>query len=146
MNKFSRRSKSKLSSCEYDMQLIMIEALRVSKIDFGISEGHRPLARQKKLFDEGLSKIDGVNKIGKHNFTPSMAVDIYAYVSGKASYSSNDLCYIAGVVDAVSQRLLEAKVIKHVVRWGGNWDADGVILKDQSFDDLCHFELIKINQ
>jgi len=26
--------------------------------------------------------------------------------------------------------------------WGGNWDADQVIIDDQNFNDLGHFEII----
>ena len=37
--------------------------------------------------------------------------------------------------------LWEKGLIDHVIRWGGNWDSDGVIIRDQGFDDLVHFEL-----
>jgi peptidoglycan L-alanyl-D-glutamate endopeptidase CwlK len=38
--------------------------------------------------------------------------------------------------------LVEGK-ISHAIRWGGDWDSDD-IFDDQNFDDLPHFELVKI--
>ncbi|GAF68680.1 unnamed protein product, partial [marine sediment metagenome] len=116
-------------------------------VDFGISEGHRSLERQKELYDQGKSKIDGINKKGKHNYSPSLAIDLYAYhpdieVRKKLAYDVPTLCIIAGVIISCADELKAKGDIKHSIRWGGNWDNDGVILYDQSFDDLPHFELV----
>jgi len=120
----------------------MNEAIKISDVDFGIAEGHRSLEKQLQYYNEGKSKLDGVNKKSKHNYTPSMAVDIYAYFNNKASWDNEHLSYLAGIIHAVSETLFEQKIITHKIRWGGNWDIDGVILTDQSFDDRPHFELI----
>ena len=145
---FGERSRKQLDTCHPDLVLIMEEALDRSKVDFGISEGHRSIERQKQLFNEGKSKIDGVTKRGKHNELPSMACDIYAYhpdldTRRKLVYDKSHLAYIAGVVDSEARRLLEEDYTTHMIRWGGNWDGDGVIDFDQSFDDFPHFELYK---
>lgn len=139
--KFGKRSLEKLTTCHQDIQDILRAALRVSNIDFGVSEGHRPIELQRKYFAEGKSQCDGVKTLSKHNATPSNAVDIYAWANGKANWDKENLCYIAGVINAVSEILCEGKAVSSEIRWGGNWDGDGVILKDQSFDDLPHFEL-----
>lgn len=123
-------------------------AISRSRIDYGISEGHRSLERQKLLFDQGRSKIDGISKKGKHNFEPSLATDIYVYhpdleTRQKLAYDPGSLCYIAGLIISCADELLGKGEINHTIRWGGNWDKDGVILKDQSFDDLPHFELVE---
>lgn len=122
-------------------------AITRSRIDFGISEGHRSLERQKQLFDEGKSKIDGIERKGKHNHDPSEAVDIFVYhpdpeLRQELAYDTGSLCYIAGVVNSCAEELIEKEEITHSIRWGGNWDKDGVILKDQNFNDLPHFEII----
>lgn len=135
MYSFSNTSKDRLSTCHEDLQKIFEVAISLSPVDFGISEGHRSLERQKQLFDEGKSKIDGISKKGKHNYTPSKAVDVYAWVNGKASWDKSHLCVIAGVVMAVAANYS----IK--LRWGGNWDMDGEVISDQTFQDLPHFEL-----
>ena len=146
MYNFGTRSKEKLETCHVDLQKIMELVISRSKVDFGISEGHRTTGRQKQLFDEGKSKIDGINKLGKHNLNPSEAVDIYAYHSDletrrKIAYDKAHLSYIAGLVDSCAIELLNKGDITHAIRWGANWDSDGVIDYDQSFDDFPHFEL-----
>ena len=143
MNKLSKTSKERLGTCHPDLILIIETAITISNIDFGVAEGYWPLSLQKKYFDEGKSKIDGINKKGKHNVVPSMAVDIYAYFNGKAQWDKESLSYISGVIHAVTEMLLKEDKISHRIRWGGNWDMDGVILIDQSFDDRPHYELIK---
>jgi peptidoglycan L-alanyl-D-glutamate endopeptidase CwlK len=142
MPKFGRSSKEKLATCHDDLQLIMQEAVSVSDVDFGISEGFRTIELQQKYFNEGRSKIDGVNKKGKHNYSPSLASDIYAYVDGKANYEEEHLSYLAGLIHGVSEMLLKQGKISHRVRWGGNWDMDGTIILDQTFQDRPHFELV----
>lgn len=144
--RFGKSSKTKLETCHEDLQTVLQLAISRSRIDFGISEGHRSLERQKQLFDEGRSKIDGIEKKGKHNYDPSLAADIYIYhadpdTRSKLLYDKASLSYIAGVVISCAGELLEKREINHNIRWGGNWDKDGVILQDQSFDDLPHFEL-----
>jgi peptidoglycan L-alanyl-D-glutamate endopeptidase CwlK len=139
---FGKTSTERLDSCHHEIQLIMRAALEVSQIDFGIAEGYRTVERQKELFDQKLSKIDGINQRGKHNYKSSCAADIYAYVNGKASWSEKDLCYLGGLITGVANRLKKEGKISSNIRWGGNWDGDGVIVTDQGFIDLPHFELV----
>lgn len=141
-HKFGNTSRQRLSTCHADLQLIMNTAISISNLDFGIAEGHRSIEDQQKYFREGKSKIDGINKKGKHNYSPSLAADIYAYVYGKASWNNEDLNYLAGIIHAVAEMLFSQGKVSHKIRWGGNWDMDGEILIDQSFDDRPHFELV----
>lgn len=140
---FGNRSKSRLATCHKDLQLIAEEALKVSEVDFGVSEGHRSLEKQMEYYNSGKSKVDGVKIKGKHNYQPSLAFDIYAYISGKPklAYSQTYLAYLGGVITSVAKRLLNEGRITHRVRWGFNWDMDGEIGTDQRFQDLPHFEL-----
>ena len=145
---FGKKSKEKLDTSHEDLQKIMTLAISKSKIDFGISEGFRTLERQNDLYEQGKSKIDGINKMGKHNVNPSEAVDIYIYhpdpdTRREIIYNTDHLSYIAGVVDASANELFDKGEIKHLIRWGANWDSDGVIALDHSFDDYPHFEIIK---
>lgn len=145
---FGNTSKKRLNTCHDDLQKILELAIKRTLVDFGIAEGHRPIARQQSLYQQGKSKIDGINKKGKHNYDPSEAADIYAYhpdlaTRRKIAYDLGSLCYIAGVIQSCAQELYDAGEVDYLVRWGGNWDKDGVILYDQSFDDLVHFEIYK---
>lgn len=147
MYKLGKGSLKKLESVHHDLVKIIKLAITRTPVDFGISEGHRTLERQKELYDQGKSKIDGINKKGKHNYSPSLAIDLYAYhpdieVRKKLAYDVPTLCLIAGVIISCADELKAKGDIKHSIRWGGNWDNDGVILYDQSFDDLPHFELV----
>lgn len=147
MYKLGKGSLKKLESVHHDLVKIIKLAITRTPVDFGISEGHRSLERQKELYDQGKSKIDGINKKGKHNYNPSLAIDLYAYhpdiaTRKKIAYDVPTLCIIAGVIISCADELKAKGDIKHSIRWGGNWDNDGVILYDQSFDDLPHFELV----
>ena len=155
MFEFGSRSLENLNTCHTDLQRVLNLALSRSLVDFGISEGHRPLERQKKLYAQGrtesgsiITNIDGVTNKGKHNFKPSEAADIYIYspdpeFKSKVAFHAEHLCYVMGVIWSCGSELLEKGLITHKLRWGGNWDSDGVILLDQGFDDLPHIEIIK---
>lgn len=143
---FGNRSKEKLAQCHPDLQLIAVESLKVSQVDFGISEGYRTVEKQLEYFNTGKSKIDGIKIKGKHNYQPSLAFDIYAYVSGKPHLAFNKtyLVYLMGVITATAKRLLNEGKITHSIRSGYNWDSDGEIGTDQRFQDLPHYELKSI--
>jgi len=138
---FSKTSKERLNTCHIDLQLIFLEAISVTRIDFGIAEGHRSVEDQQKYFKEGKSRVDGIKIKGKHNYSPSLAVDFYGFVNGRATWEKDTLIYLAGLFIGISEILYKQDKISHKLRWGGNWDKDGIILKDQSFDDLPHVEL-----
>jgi len=145
--KLGKQSKQKLSTCHSDLQKIINLAITRTNIDFGISEGHRDIERQYELFLEGKSKIDGINKKGKHNYDPSLAVDIFIYhpeyeTRSKLAYDKVHLAYVSGIITCCAEELFEKGEIENTIRWGANWDGDGVIDYDQSFDDYPHFELI----
>jgi peptidoglycan L-alanyl-D-glutamate endopeptidase CwlK len=144
--KFGKRSKERLDTCHPDLIKIMEIVISRSNVDFGISEGHRTVERQNELFNQGKSKIDGINVLGKHNHKPSLAVDIYTYhpdleTRKKIAYDKVHLAYISGLVQSVAEELYKKGEISHGIRWGANWDNDNIIDFDQSFDDYPHFEL-----
>ena len=105
MYKLSDSSLTKLGTCDPRLQELFQEAIKYTPIDFGISEGHRSVEDQQKYYKEGTSKIDGINQKSKHNYSPSLAVDIYAYVNGKASWDREHLAIIYGVVESVARQM-----------------------------------------
>lgn len=142
--KLSTTSERRLQTCHKDLQLIVHAAIKVSPIDFGVAEGQRSDEKQREFYLKGLSKLDGVTKKSKHQVKPlSEALDFYPYVNGHTDYSIPNCTAVAMVLITVAEMLYQQGMIKHRLRWGGNWDQDGVILTDQSFDDLPHVELIK---
>jgi peptidoglycan L-alanyl-D-glutamate endopeptidase CwlK len=144
MFEFGKRSIEQLATCHKDLQLIAQEALKTSFIDFGISEGHRSLEKQLQYFREGKSKVDGIRTKGKHNYNPSLAFDMYAYIPGKPemAYDVPYLTYLVIHIIETANKLKKEGLITHEVRSGADWDKDKIYLSDQSFDDLPHIELV----
>ena len=139
---FGKRSREALASCHADLRLIAESALERTQVDFAVVEGHRSLERQRLLYEAGKSKIDDISRKGKYNFSPSLAFDICVIVQGKASWRECYLAYLGGVITATAADLLARDLVKRSLQWGGNLDGDGVIITDQGFIDLPHFELI----
>jgi peptidoglycan L-alanyl-D-glutamate endopeptidase CwlK len=137
--KFGRRSKERLGTCCKQLQEVCAKALSYSVFDFSIIEGHRTVERQKELYDEGRSQIDGTKKKGKHNYKPSLAVDILPYpstINGVNVWNDKQrFCVLAGLIYAAASEL------GYKIRWGGDWDGDGNNA-DSTFHDLPHFEII----
>tara|TARA_R100001086_G_scaffold249777_1_gene190878 strand:+ start:13062 stop:13475 length:414 start_codon:yes stop_codon:yes gene_type:complete len=125
---FSEKSLSRLEGVDTGLVEVMKEALSLSKIDFGIPPygGVRSLAEQQKLYATGKSKADGILRESRHQ--KGKAVDVYAYVDGKASWEPEHLTHIATAV------LQSANKLHLPVKWGGLW---------KNFVDMPHFERVK---
>jgi peptidoglycan L-alanyl-D-glutamate endopeptidase CwlK len=150
MYSFGRKSKANLSTTHIDIQTILNELIKI--YDVSILEGLRTTERQKKLFNDKKSTLDGVLRKSKHQGQvingklTSMAVDIMPYKAGTNAFSGkiddkSRFYYMMGLVKAISAKLLEEGKISHRVRFGLDWDSDD-IFSDQSFDDLPHMELV----
>ena len=128
MPKFSKKSLSKLETCDKRLQDLFLRV--VKKFDCTILEGHRSKDRQNKLFNEGKSKLKYPK--GKHNSLPSKAVDVAPY---PIDWNDRErFTYFAGYVLGIAYQM----GLK--IRWGGDWDMDTQV-KDNNFDDLPHFEI-----
>lgn len=101
-------------------------AIKLSNIDFGIPStgGLRTTEDQAKLFADGVSKADGVNSKSYHQ--SGKALDVYAYVDGKASWDKLHLALVATAMLQASAQL------GYELKWGGLW---------KSWQDMPHFEL-----
>lgn len=129
MYKFSKTSLERLSTCHVDLQKLFNEVIK--HYDCTIVCGHRSKEEQNLAFKKGNSKLQYPKS--KHNVYPSVAVDVAPY-----PIDWNDMSrfyhfggYVLGVADILNIKL----------RWGGDWDSDND-LKDQTFMDLVHFELV----
>ena len=130
MPRYSKRSKERLSTCEKDLQMVFNEVIK--HVDCSVLEGHRSAERQDKLYDEGKTKVRYPN--GRHNSSPSRAVDVTPYPVDWADRERQTLFagFVLGVANQMGIKL----------RWGGDWDQDFEV-KDNRFDDFPHFELKK---
>lgn len=131
MPSFSRRSLNRLRTCDQRLQRVFAEV--VLHRDCTIVEGHRGQLRQDRAFEEGRSKLRWPN--GRHNRFPSLAVDAAPWIDGRIPWDDR-LAFVrfAGFVEGV------AATMGVRLRWGGDWDGDRD-QRDQSFNDLVHFEV-----
>ena len=125
---FSKRSKSRLSTCDERLQEVFNEVIK--HVDCSILEGHRSKERQNKLYDEGRTKLKYPN--GRHNSSPSKAVDVTPYPVDWEDRERQTL--FAGFVIGIGRSM------GYNLRWGGDWDMDFQVM-DNRFDDFPHFEI-----
>ena len=128
MPSFSEKSLTRLATCDVRLQRVFKRV--VQDFDCTIIEGLRNEVRQNKMVDEGKSQVRWPD--GKHNTVPSCAVDVTPYPIQWDDRERQTL--FAGYV------LATAKAMGVKLRWGGDWDQDTEV-RDNTFDDLVHFEL-----
>ncbi len=130
MPSFGTISQARLATCHIDLQQVC--ELVIVNYDFTVLEGFRPHARQNELFRQGKSKLRGGES--KHNSDPSRAVDIAPYIIDWDD--SNRFYLLAGFMFQAASQL--GVKLRFGGDWNRNWD-----LKDQSFFDLPHYELVE---
>ena len=124
--KFSSSSLNRLESVNYKLQEIAHLALSITKVDFGIppNGGYRSPEEQNNLFHNGKSQLDGYKKKSFHQ--TGKALDVYAFVDGRASWEKEHLAMVAAAM------IQAANQLGYKIEWGGLWD---------NFVDMPHFQL-----
>ena len=128
---FGEKSLSVLSTCCEELK--QIAGVAIKGYGFAVVVGKRGKIEQNRLFDIGLSKKKYPK--GKHNCMPSDAFDIIPDEGGWFA-DPEQFILMAGIIKGI------ALALGYIIRWGGDWDSDND-LKDQSFYDLAHFEIIR---
>ena len=107
--KLSTRSQERLMGVEPELKEVVYEAIKVTKIDFGVIEGLRTEEKQKQLVESGASQTM------KSKHLEGRAVDLMAYIGGRGSWELN-------VYDEIADAMKEAAVkVDVAVRWGAAW-------------------------
>lgn len=117
----SQRSKDRLKGVDPRLVKVVEEAITLTEIDFGVTEGLRTPERQKELIEKGFSKTLQSKHLTGH------AVDLAAYVDGKVTWEKE---FYHKIADAMKKA---AKNQNTDIRWGGDF---------KSFFDGPHFELV----
>ena len=128
MASFSPRSLNKLSSCDPRLKELFMDVVKV--YDCTVLEGHRSEERQDELYRTGFSRVQYPNS--RHNLNPSFGVDVAPY---PIDWNDRERFVAFG---SFVRGIAHAKKLS--IRWGGDWDMDGDTT-DQTFNDLCHWEL-----
>ena len=107
--KLSTKSQERLMGVEPELKEVVYEAIKVTKIDFGVIEGLRTEEKQKQLVESGASQTM------KSKHLEGRAVDLMAYIGGRGSWELN-------VYDEIADAMKEAAVkVDVAVRWGAAW-------------------------
>ena len=107
--KLSTKSQERLIGVEPELKEVVYEAIKVTKIDFGVIEGLRTEEKQKQLVESGASQTM------KSKHLEGRAVDLMAYIGGRGSWELN-------VYDEIADAMKEAAVkVDVAVRWGAAW-------------------------
>ena len=107
--KLSTKSQERLIGVEPELKEIVYEAIKVTKIDFGVIEGLRTEEKQKQLVESGASQTM------KSKHLDGRAVDLMAYIGGRGSWELN-------VYDEIADAMKEAAIkVDVAVRWGAAW-------------------------
>ena len=128
MPRFGKKSKGNLATCHPDLQKVFNEVIKY--VDCSVLEGHRSKDRQNKLYKEGKTQVKYPD--GRHNASPSNAVDVTPYPVDWDDRERQTL--FAGFVLGI------ARSMGITLRWGGDWDQDFQV-QDNRFDDFPHFEI-----
>jgi len=141
MYNYSRRSKEKLEQAHPYLEkleqahpyLQLLFNKAIEYYDISIMCSVRDEETQNAYFRKGLSELEYPN--GKHNKTPSMAIDFTVWHKGNGySYNEEDTNLVAGFIEG----LAVAYGIK--IRIGARWDNQWV--SQNGFKDFGHIELV----
>lgn len=141
LNSWSQKSKDKLQTCHQDLIFLASAVLEIH--DCSVLEGHRDEKTQNKYYENGTSKVKWPD--GKHNTTPSMAIDLAPYIKGEDPYDMERTLFFAGIVMATAARLYKQGIMTHKLKWGGSWSTnpEATFAFDRDgFYDAIHFELV----
>ena len=136
--RFSEASLSQYNTLHPDLKILATAVLEIH--DFAIIEGYRNQAKQNKAVRDGKSKISYPHS--RHNRSPSEAMDLMPYVSGKAIgwEDWHQWRYFGGIVIGMAHMLYRAGLMGQSIRWGHDFNSNND-LDDQRFIDAPHFEL-----
>lgn len=120
MFELSKASLSNLRGVKQPLVEVVKIAIKISEVDFGVSEGVRTFERQKQLYDARKSQT-----MNSRHLTGD-AVDLFAWVDGYVNWSFS-------YYEKIAQSMFKAAEELGVeIEWGGNW---------KTFKDGVHFQL-----
>ena len=145
----SQKSLDRLEGVNDDMVRVVKKAIELTKVDFGVICGLRTVEEQEELVAKGASQTM------KSKHIDGLAVDLMAYLGGRASWELN-------LYDDIADAMKEAAKLENVgVRWGAAWQIDNMADWDgtmeeamnsyidlrrsegrRPFIDAVHFELV----
>lgn len=110
--KFGKASEAELIGVDNRLVQVARLALSLSSQDFGVFDGLRTVAEQRKLVNRGMSKTMN----SKH--LEGLALDLVPWYNGKYVWEWSLIYPVVMAVDRAATQLGYA----HLITWGGAWD------------------------
>jgi len=124
--KLSQRSLDRMDGVDDDLVAVVRYAINATKTDFGVIQGLRTLEMQKALVAKGASQTM------KSKHLDGKAVDLMAYISGRASWELN-------LYDDIADAMKEGAELAGVaVRWGAAWHIDDIRKWDGTMEEAMN--------
>lgn len=123
MFKLSKRSLSNLEGVHPKLVEVVKYAITITRVDFGVIEGVRTVARQRELVAAGASQTMNSKHIA------GQAVDLMAYIGNRASWELN---LYDDIADAMKMAAIELDV---PIIWGGAWSVGDIRQWDGTMQD-----------
>ena len=124
--KLSTKSQERLIGVEPELKEVVYEAIKVTKIDFGVIEGLRTEEKQKQLVESGASQTM------KSKHLEGRAVDLMAYIGGRGSW---ELYVYDEIADAMKEAAIKVDV---AVRWGAAWTVTDIREWEGTMEDAMN--------
>jgi len=126
--KLSQRSLDRLEGVNEALVVVVKEAIKLSRIDFGVIEGLRTEETQRRYVDLGKSQTMTSKHLTGH------AVDLMAYIDGQA-------CWELNVYDDIADAMKAAAISNGVsIRWGAAWNIPDIReWSDRMADAMNHY-------
>jgi len=129
--KLSKRSIGKLKGVHPEMVDTVMLAIRLTRVDFGITCGLRTLEEQKRLVATGRSQTMNSKHIPQSD-EYSHAVDVLAYVDG-------EVCWELNVYDEICDAMAAAaKETGASIKWGAAWSEGDIRAYKGSAEDAMN--------
>ena len=108
------------------MVRVVKKAIELTKVDFGVICGLRTVEEQEELVAKGASQTM------KSKHIDGLAVDLMAYLGGRASWELN-------LYDDIADAMKEAAKLENVgVRWGAAWQIDNMADWDGTMEEAMN--------
>tara|TARA_B100000941_G_C28168575_1_gene381011 strand:+ start:78 stop:533 length:456 start_codon:yes stop_codon:yes gene_type:complete len=121
--KLSERSLGKLEGVNDSMKIVVMKAITLTKIDFGVICGLRTQEEQEELVAKGASKT-----MRSRHLTGD-AVDLMCYLGSRGSWELN---LYDDVADAMKQAAQDEGV---GIRWGAAWQIPDICEWDGTMEE-----------
>ena len=127
----SSRSIDRLIGVDQDIVKVVMRAIEITNVDFGVTEGLRTLQKQKEYVARGVSKTL------KSKHLDGEAVDLVAYLGSRISW---EISLYDNIADAMKQAAIELDI---PIRWGAAWHIPDIRQYDGSMQDAAD-EYVKL--